>query len=419
MITAAYAQQLDAQDELAPFRNQFVIDEPGLIYLLGNSLGRLPKPSRERAQHIVEQEWGNRLIRSWNEGWFYAPEVIGNKIGGLLGARPGEVIVADSTSINLYKLALAALLARPGRNKIITDDLNFPSDLYILQGLVQTLGGNHRLEIVPSTDGVHGAVDGLSRAIDDNTALVALSHTVFKSGYIYDMAAINQQAHAVGALTLWDLSHSAGSVPVDLSGTEADLAVGCSYKYLNGGPGAPAFLYVRQGLQGQLQNPIPGWMGQEKPFEFGLNYRPVAGLRRFVTGTPSMLSLALIEPGVDLLLAAGMDRLRAKSVRQTEFLIALWEEQLALLGFVLRSPRSAGRRGSHLALAHPEAYRISRALIQDKKVLPDFRKPDNLRLAVAPLYTSYSELYEAVMRMKEVVSGREYEKYPSATTIVT
>lgn len=413
------AQQLDAQDELAPFRERFVVDDPQMIYLLGNSLGRLPKAGRERAQQVVEQEWGSRLIRSWNEGWFYYPEVVGGKIAQLVGARPDEVIVADSTSVNLYKLVVAALLARPGRSKIITDDLNFPSDLYILQGAIRASGGNHRLEVVKSADGLHGAVDGLQRAIDSDTALVVLSHTLFKSGYIYDMAAITQLVHPAGALILWDLSHSVGAVPVDLNGTEADLAVGCTYKYLNGGPGSPAFLYVRRGLQDQLTNPISGWMGQDKPFEFGLTYRPVAGLRRFISGTPSILSLALIEPGVELLLEAGMERIRAKSVRQTEFLIALWEQYLVTLGFVLRSPRSAGRRGSHIALAHPEGYRISRALIQDKKVLPDFRKPDNLRLAVAPLYTSYQELYEAVLRMRDVVSGREYEKYPTATTIVT
>jgi kynureninase len=344
---------LDAADPLAHFRQRFVLPDPELIYLDGNSLGRLPQASTELSQHVVEHTWGDRLIRSWNEGWFDLPERIGAKIARLIGAQPDEVIVADSTSVNLFKLAVAALRHQPGRARILTDNLNFPSDLYILQGVVDLLGRQHRLDVIPAPDGIHGPVDALTAALDAQVALLTLSHTVFKSGYTYDMAAVTARAHAAGALVLWDLSHSAGAVPVDLNAAGVDLAIGCGYKYLNGGPGAPAFLYIRRDLQAALHNPISGWMGQANLFAFDLDYAPTSGLRRFLTGTPPVVSLALLEPGVDILLEAGMDALRAKSVQQTSYLIDLWETQLAPLGYTLNSPREAAQRGSHVALGHP------------------------------------------------------------------
>jgi kynureninase len=242
------ARRRDAADPLAPFRSRFLHPDPELVYLDGNSLGRLASSSQQAAATLIEQQWGDRLIRSWNEGWFDAPERIGAKIARLIGAAPDEVIVADSTSVNLFKLVVAALRAQPGRSGILTDDLNFPSDVYILQGVVDLLENRHRLEILASPDGIHGPVEALAAAANETTALVTLSHVVFKSGYCYDMAAVNRMAHAQGALVLWDLSHAAGSVPVDLAGSGADLAIGCTYKYLNGGPGAPAFLYVRREL---------------------------------------------------------------------------------------------------------------------------------------------------------------------------
>jgi kynureninase len=436
-----YARQLDDEDALAGFRSRFVVDDPDLIYLDGNSLGRLPRDTIARTRRLVEQGWGQRLIRGWNDGWMDLNARIGDKIAQLLGASPGEIALADSTSTNLYKLALAALRARPGRTKIVTDDLNFPSDVYIFQGLASSGGiarsagqeagfgipapaersnpapaergpqtGWH-VKIIPSLDGIHGPVDGLLAAIDQDTALVSLSHTVFKSAYTYDMAAITAPAHRMGALTLWDLSHSAGSVIVDLNSTNADLAVGCTYKYLNGGPGAPAFLYVRKDMQDKLSNPISGWFGQQNAFAFGLEYEPAPGIRRFLTGTPSILSIAPIEIGVDLLLEAGMERLRAKSVRQTEYLIALWRELLAPLGFTMNSPSDPASRGSHISLGHPDGWRIDQALIEEMNVLPDFRKPDNIRLGITPLYTTYTEIHEAVVRMKRVVEEGLYKKY--------
>ena len=270
----SYARELDAADPLAPMRERFVIDDPELIYLDGNSLGRLPRASAALAEQVVREQWGGRLIRGWNEGWFDAPERVGAKIARLVGAEPDELIVADSTSVNLFKLVVAALRARPGRTQIITDDLNFPSDIYILQGLVELLGGQHALEIARSPDAIHGPAEQIMAQLGEQTALLTLSHTVFKSGYVYNMAALNAAAHAAGALTLWDLSHSVGAVPVELRASGADLAIGCCYKYLNGGPGAPAFLYVRRELQEQLRNPIAGWMGQRGLFDFTLDYQP-------------------------------------------------------------------------------------------------------------------------------------------------
>jgi kynureninase len=419
LVTLDDARTLDRHDELAAFRAHFVAEDPELIYLDGNSLGRLPKATVALLRDAVERQWGDRLIRSWNEGWIEAPIRIGNKVAQLVGARPGEVTIADSTTVNLFKLALAAIQAKPGRHKIVTDDLNFPSDLYALQGICRLLGPAYHVEVVPSPDGIHGPVAGLAAAIDADTALVTLSHTVFKSAYTYDMAAITALAHNAGAYVLWDLSHAAGSVQCDLTGANADLAVGCTYKYLNGGPGAPAFLYVRQELQDKLANPIAGWMGQANMFNFGLNYEPTPGLQHFLTGTPPVLSTLAIEPGVDLMLAAGMDRIRAKSVQQTDYLVALWEQELAPLGFALNSPRDSQWRGSHISLGHEEAWRIDQALIHDLKVLPDFHKPDNIRLGITPLYTSFEDIYQAVMRMKQVVTEKLYLRYAQTGAKVT
>lgn len=415
--TLSFAQNLDAQDELAHFRRKFAQPDPALIYLDGNSLGRLPIATQQRMRQIIDYEWGERLIRGWNEGWITAVSRIGGKVAQLVGAQADEVLMADSTSVNLYKLAMAAVMKQNGRSKIITDDLNFPSDLYILQGIAKLTGC--QVQVIKSADGIHGPVEALAQAIDQDTALVTLTHTVFKSGYTYDMAAITELAHRAGAFTLWDLSHSVGSVPVYLNAAHADLAVGCSYKYLNGGPGAPAFLYVCRDLQDQLHNPISGWMGQKGMFEFGLEYEPAPGLTRFLTGTPNVLSLLAVEPGVDLHLQAGMERLRAKSMQQSEYLVYLWQEMLAPLGFTLNSPRTVAQRGSHISLGHPEGWRIDQALIHDMHVLPDFRKPDNIRLGIAPIYNTFEDIFSAVSRLQTVVAEKLYEKYSQENLAVT
>lgn len=414
----AYAKRLDSEDPLAHFRKQFVIDDPDLIYLDGNSLGRLLQKNSSYARDLLEQQWGKRLIRGWNEGWIELQSQIGSKIGQLIGAAADEVIVADSTSINLFKLALAAVRYNNGRAKIITDDLNFPSDLYILQGVAALAGRPLQVQIIPS-DGIHGPVEALAEAIDEDTALVALSHTVFKSSYTYDMAAVTQLAQNAGALMLWDMSHSVGSVPADLHAANVPLAVGCTYKYLNGGPGSPAFLYVQRAWQARLSNPITGWMGHEDMFKFALDYQRDAGLRHFLTGTPPILSTALIEPGVDLLLEAGTAALRTKSVRQSNYLIDLWRAWLKPLGFRLNSPGDSAVRGSHVSLGHEDGWRISQALINEMRVIPDFRKPDNIRLGIAPIYTRYTDIHEAMRRLRQVVEEKLYERYTLTKKVVT
>jgi len=395
------------------------VAEDHLIYLDGNSLGRLPRRTIERMHAVIEHEWGRRLIRSWREGWFTAPQRLGAKIAQLIGAQPDEVIVADSTSVNFFKLALAALGARPGRRAIVTDDLNFPSDLYLLQAVVKLAGEGYRLEQINSADGLTGPEAALTAALSADTALLTLTHTTFKSGFVYDLPGLTAAAHQAGALALWDLSHTVGALPVDLNAAGVDLAVGCTYKYLNGGPGAPAFIYVRRDLQETLLNPIWGWFGQKGQFDMALTYEPAPGLTRFLSGTPPQLSLAAVEPALDLLLEAGLDRLRAKSVAQTEYLIALWEAWLAPLGVALNSPRDPARRGSHVSLGHPEALRLDRALIEEMDVIPDFRYPDNLRLGVAPLYTRFVDLYDALERLRRVLVERRYEHYPVERPDVT
>src|SRR5215212_393068 len=350
-----HAQQLDAQDELARYRAAFLHDGD-TVYMDGNSLGRLPRATIDRMGVAVEQEWGHDLIRGWHHGWYAAPQRIGDTIAGLLGAAPGQVLACDSTSTNLFKLILAALALRPDRRRIVSDTLNFPSDLYVIQGCIDLLGGRHELQLAPSAGGLSIDHATLSALIDEQTALVTLSHVTFKSGFLYDMAAVTAHAHAVGALVLWDLSHSAGVVPIALDACGADFAVGCCYKYLNGGPGAPAYLYVRRALQEQARSPIWGWFGQRAPFAFGLDYQPAVGIDRFLAGTPPMLSLLAIEPALDMLQAAGVERMRGKSARLTAYAIDLNDALLAPAGYMLGTPREPDRRGADATVRHPEGY---------------------------------------------------------------
>lgn len=406
-----FAQQLDEQDDLASYREEFVFREPDLIYLDGNSMGRLPRRTVERMRGAVEEEWGRDLIRGWNAGWWDSPGRVGDKIGRLLGAGPGQVVVSDTTSVNLFKLVMAALEMTSGRGRIVTDVLNFPSDLYILQGCVRLLGDQHEIRLVPSEDGI--AVDQrvLFEEIDERTALVTLSHVVFKSGFLYDAQAVTRRAHEVGALVLWDLGHSAGAVPIELDDWGVDFAVGCTYKYLNGGPGAPAYLYVRRDLQEKTVSPIWGWFGQRSPFDFGLEYQPAGGITRFLVSSPAILSTLAMEAGLDILLEAGMERIRRKSVQLTSYLVDLVDAILVPLGFSLGSPRDPAQRGSHVSIRHPEGYRVNRVLIEEMNVIPDFREPDNIRLGLAPLYTSFRDVWEAVDRIRQVVKERRYLRY--------
>lgn len=411
--------RLDATDPLAGFRDEFVIDDPELIYLDGNSLGRLPVRSAARLREVVEEEWGRGLIRSWNQGWYEATTRAGEAIAPLIGAAPGQVIVGDSTSVNLYKLVMAALRYQPDRPVVISDDLNFPTDLYIVQGAIDTLGGGRRLELLRSENGMMIPTDRLLEVLDERVALVTLSQVAFKSGYLYDAAAISARAREVGALVLWDLSHSVGAVPVALDAWGADMAVGCTYKYLNAGPGAPAFLYVREGLQAALKSPIWGWFGETDPFAFDLDYRPASGMRRFLVGTPPMLSVSAIEPAVEVVRRAGIEQIRAKSVAMSEYLIRLFDARLAPLGFTLGTPRNPEQRGSHVSVRHPEGYRINRALIEEMALLPDFRTPDNIRLGIAPLYNTFAQIHEGIERIARVVEEGRYLRYSAERDVVT
>jgi len=407
----------DEQDPLSHHRDRYVRPDPDLIYLDGNSLGRLPAKAVDIVTDTVSRQWGDRLIRSWNDGWWDLQLRLGDKLAPLLGARPGEVIISDSTTVNLYKLALAAVAAAPAsRDMIVTDDLNFPSDVYILDAVAKRTGRN--LDIVVS-NGVDGPVGDLAATIDEKTALVSLSHTVFQSGYTYDLAEITSLAHEVGALVLWDCSHSVGAVPIDLAAANVDLAVGCTYKHLNGGPGSPAFLYVREDLQNALENPIAGWWSHAAPFDLDLVYRPVSGIRRFHTGTMPILSLAAIEAGLDGVLEATVPAVREKSLAQGAYLVDQVTTHLRPLGFDLASPTDPERRGAHISVRHPAAWPINLALIDRAKVIPDFRAPDTIRLGLSALYTRFVDIHTAVQRTVQVVAGREYEDFGDVVATVT
>ena len=414
-----YALGLDKKDELGSYRKKFYISDPDLIYMDGNSLGRLPQDAPAKIQQIVSDQWGEKLIRSWGINWFEAPIKLGEKIGRLIGAEKGQVAVSDSTTINLYKLAMSALMLRPDRKKIITDTLNFPSDLYMLQGCSYVLGGKHNIQLLEPLDGLRVTTQQVMDAIDDETALVTLSHVVFKSGYMYDAKTITDYAHKKGALILWDLSHAVGAVPVELDEWGADFATGCTYKYLNGGPGAPAFLYVNRSLQNLALSPIWGWFGDKAPFSFKLEYTPAEGIQRFLCGTPPVLSVLGMETGIDLLLEIGLPRLREKSIQLSEYMIDLFDERLAPMGFSLGTPREVEQRGSHVSFRHPDGYRINRALIEDMKVIPDFREPDNIRLGLTPLYTSFQDVWESIERIHRVITEKRHLRFPATRLTVT
>ncbi|RYU97375.1 kynureninase [Emticicia agri] len=424
MINELYqkAFELDQKDELAPFREEFV-NEPHTIYLDGNSLGKLPKKTIEQTNNLVANQWGKGLIRSWNDHWIDLPQKTAAKIAEIVGAQPDEIFVGDSTSLNLYKLAFAALHLNQQKKKIISDNLNFPTDLYILQGLIHQQFKDHSLSIIESQNGITVSEKQFEETIDNHTALVVLSHVVFKSAFMYDMAQINALAHQKDALVIWDLSHSVGAVPINLNESEADMAVGCTYKYLNGGPGAPAFLYVRRDLQKQLQSPVWAWFSHQAPFDFSLDYQPKDSIQRFAVGTPSVLSLAAIEAGLDITIETGIDRLRAKSQQQTEFLIELIQQLLVPIGFSIASPLDVNQRGSHISIRHPEGYRISQAMIKpndgSKIIIPDFRPPDNIRLGIAPLYNTFTELVDSVERIWKIVTEEQFKSYSNERTVVT
>ena len=397
-MTRADAEALDAADPLARVRDAFDLPDD-VIYLDGNSLGPLPREAARRVDQVVRQEWGQGLIRSWNAaGWIEAPQRVGGKLARLMGAKAHEVVAADSTSVNLYKLAAGALSLRPGRRTLLTEADGFPTDTYVLEGLCALTGAT--LNIVPA--------DHIVSAIDSDTAVVVLTHIHYRTSQRWEMAAVNAAAGAKGALSLWDLSHSVGAVQVDLNGTSTDLAVGCGYKYLNGGPGAPAWLFVAERHQAAIRSPLAGWMGHADPFAFEAHYRPAGDIRRLLAGTPPILGLAALEAAVDLQLEADPVVLEAKGLALAEAFIQLVETQCAGHDLVRQGPRTSGDRGLHVSFHHPNAYALIQALIA-RGVIGDFREPDIARFGFSPLFLRYVDVWDATAILADILETRAWD----------
>jgi kynureninase len=400
-LERAYAEELDAADPLGRYRERFALDDPSLIYLNGNSLGALPLATMRRLDDMIRADWGAALARSWDH-WVDLPGRAGNLVGELTGAAPGQVLVADNTTVNLYKLAMAALDARPGRHVIVTDQDNFPTDRYVVEGIAAQRGAEVRMLATDINEGL--TPDLVRAAVDEDTALVSLSHVAYRSGALADMAAITEIAHEAGALMLWDLCHAVGVVPVELDACDVDLAVGCTYKYLNAGPGAPSFLYVSARLREVLRQPIWGWFSQRDLFAMGPRYDPAGGMAKFMTGTPSILGTAAVEEGARLLLEAGIGAMRAKSTRLTSYLIDLADAWLTPLGCVLATPREAARRGGHVTFCHPQAEWLVGQLAA-ANIITDYRTPDRCRFGVTPLTTRFTDVWTAVGGTRGIIAA--------------
>ena len=398
------AVSLDRADPLASLRDEFLEGDGVVAYLDGNSLGRPMNVTAERLGSFVQDVWASRLIRAWDEAWMDAPTELGDTIARVcLGAAPGQTVVGDSTTVLLYKLIRAAADARPGRHVIVADTQNFPTDRYIVEGIAAERGLQVRW-IEPQADaGV--TLEAVEAAIDERVALVTLSHVDFRSGRIADMAAITASAHGSGALILWDLCHSAGAVELALDRDDVDLAVGCTYKYLNGGPGAPAFAYVASALQDELRQPIQGWMGAADPFVMGPRYEPASGIRRFISGTPPIIGMLPMQDMLALIERAGMPAVREKSLALTDFALKFADAQLVPLGARIASPRKRARRGSHITLEHP-AFRELTAGLWERGVIPDFRPPQGLRIGLSPLSTSFVELARGLSVIEQLLRAQ-------------
>lgn len=397
------AERLDAVDPLAGYLDRFVVTEPGLIYLDGNSLGRLPHTTVDAVRGTLEQQWGEGLIGSWEHHWMALPTLLGDLLGqAVLGAGAGQVVVGDSTTVNIYKAVSAALDAAPGRTDVVVERDGFPTDRYVVESLARRAGGKVRWLEPPGPDGVRpGHLDGL---LDPTVAAVVLSHVDYRSAALLDLPSVTAAIHAAGALAVWDLCHSVGVVPIDLDAAEADLAVGCTYKYLNGGPGAPAFTYVRRDLQPSLSQPIWGWWGRADMMAMPQGYQPVDGVGAWLAGTPPVLSMAAVEPGVRLVAEAGVPAIRAKSMALTALAVQLYDEWLAPAGFGLATSRDPARRGSHITVTHPDAESLVGRLVE-AGVVPDFRRPDGIRLGFSPLTTRFVDVHDGLWRLARLAVG--------------
>lgn len=396
----------DRQDPLAPLKARFDLP-PGVLYMDGNSLGVLPRAAAARAAEVITQEWGTGLIRSWNTaGWFELPSRLGDKLAGLLGAREGELVITDTTSLNIFK-ALAASLRiqqkrQPKRRVILSERDNFPTDLYMIQGMIDLLQQGYEMRLIDDEL-------PLDRALDEDVAVVLLSHVNYRSGQMHDMAAVTRQAHERGALVIWDLAHAAGAVPVDLNGADADYAVGCTYKYLNGGPGSPAFIWVAPRHIPDFWQPLSGWWGHQRPFDMTVAYEPAGGIRRYLCGTQPIVSLAMVECGLDVAREADMAEVRKKSLALADLFIALVEERCAGHPLTLVTPRDHAQRGSHVSLRHPNGYEVMQALIA-RGLIGDYREPEVLRFGLTPLYFGYADVWDAVEILKDVLDSKAWDK---------
>lgn len=396
----------DRRDPLAPLKARFDLP-PGVLYMDGNSLGVMPRAAAARAAEVITQEWGTGLIRSWNTaGWFELPSRLGDKLAGLLGAKEGELVITDTTSLNIFK-ALAASLRiqqkrQPERRVILSERDNFPTDLYMIQGMIDLLQQGYEMRLIDDEL-------PLERALDEDVAVVLLSHVNYRSGQMHDMAAVTRQAHERGALVIWDLAHAAGAVPVDLNGADADYAVGCTYKYLNGGPGSPAFIWVAPRHIPDFWQPLSGWWGHQRPFDMTVAYEPAGGIRRYLCGTQPIVSLAMVECGLDVAREADMAEVRKKSLALADLFIALVEERCAGHPLTLVTPRNHAERGSHVSLRHPNGYEVMQALIA-RGLIGDYREPEVLRFGLTPLYFGYADVWDAVEILKDVLDSKAWDK---------
>ncbi|MEC7596556.1 MAG: kynureninase [Pseudomonadota bacterium] len=400
-ITLEYLKTLDNGDPLSDYRKEFSLPK-NTIYFDGNSLGPLPKRTIENLKRTINEEWGKDLINSWNKAeWINLPQTLGNKIAPLLGANPGEVIVVDSTSINLFKVLTSALKLKKNRKKIVSEVVNFPSDLYILEGVNEMLNNQYERCLIEDDNAIE-------KYIDSSTAVVMLSHINYKTGRISDMKKITDYAHNKGALVVWDLSHSVGVIPLDLHNIGVDFAVGCTYKHLNGGPGAPGFLYVKSDLIEKVSQPLTGWLGHINPFAFDGKYIPANSISKYICGTPAILSYKAVESGLEVFKGISMELVRKKSIQLSEVFIDLIQQECGEYGFELFSPSNADQRGSQISFKHENAYPIMQSLIS-QGVIGDYREPNILRFGISPLYMRYQDIWKAIMCLKNIMQSNEWD----------
>jgi kynureninase len=415
------AKALDLDDSLSQFKNRFFHPDNEL-YFDGNSLGKMPLAAQNQLVSSIQKEWGQGLIRSWNTHWLELPKRLSTKYSQLLGSHTNEIIIGESTSVRLYEVVHALLESKKFGPSLISDSLNFPTDLYILDGLARSFKEIHRIQVDYKNE-IEADLNQLKLTIKENPGIVCLSLVSYKSAFLYPMKMLNKWAMDHQSIIVWDLSHAVGAVSIDLKATQTRVALGCTYKYMNGGPGAPAFLYVQETLCSKLNNPIQGWFGHQKPFDFTTDYHPASTINRFAAGTPAVLSMRAMEAGIDTTLEAGIEAIHSKSIQLTESFIRLFETHLIPLDFKLESPTNPTHRGSHVTLSHPASWQVCQTLLAgsptDPKMIPDFRPPNYIRFGFTPLYTSFEDIWHLVQRLKTLTDSKDYLKFNQSKPTVT